>query len=99
MGGFQSGGTKLERFLPKIQHIPKEIIVMGRWQKSVKIRFDFQSQFSMSKIIEIFFNFLRLVSVKKDIKAGYLITLRIKLAKLFVYLLKNELRSEISTSI
>ena len=55
---FQTGGTKLERFLPKNQHTYwiLRIGLMGRCQKVPK--FDFQSQFSMSKIIRIILNFL-----------------------------------------
>ena len=47
---FSNGGTKLERFLPKNLRIG----LMGRCQKVPK--FDFQNQFSMSKIIQIFLN-------------------------------------------
>ena len=54
------GGTKLERFLPKNQHTQRKLLnfenwVNGRCQKVPK--FDFQSQFFMSKIIRIFLNF------------------------------------------
>ena len=54
---FLAGGTKMERFLPKINILKGKywilrIGVMGRCQKEPK--FDFQSQFSMSKIIRIF---------------------------------------------
>ena len=58
---FIRGIHKLERCLPKKSTYPKgtfwnlRIGVMGRCQKVPK--FDFQSQFSMSKIIRIFLNF------------------------------------------
>ena len=62
---FASGGTEFERFLPKNQHRYSEgndwilrIELMGRCQKVPK--FDFQSQFSMSNIIQIFINFFHL---------------------------------------
>ena len=57
--GGPSRGTKLEIFLHNNQHIQRKlfnrICVVGRCQKVSK--FDFQSQFSMSKIIGIFLNF------------------------------------------
>ena len=57
VGEFSSLGYKIGKKCPKL-NIPKDnlIGVMGRCQKVPK--FDFQSQFSMSKIIGIFFNFL-----------------------------------------
>ena len=60
-GVFKRGGTKLERFLPKNQHNQTKLFIlslvgiMGRCQKLRK--FDFQSQFFMSKIIQIFLVF------------------------------------------
>ena len=54
---FQGRGTKLERFLPKNQHILRKLLnrigVVGRCQKVPT--FDFQSQFSMSKIFRILY--------------------------------------------
>ena len=54
------GGTKLERVLPKNQLTQRKLLnfenwVMGTCQKVPK--FDFQSQFSMSKSIQIFLIF------------------------------------------
>ena len=54
LSSFQAGYTKLERFLPKNQHSQRnnwilKIGLMGRCQNLPK--FDFQSQFSTSKII------------------------------------------------
>ena len=56
----QTGDTKLERFLPKNQHTKRKLMnfefwINGELSKSAKI--DFQSQFAMSKIIQIFLNF------------------------------------------
>ena len=57
---FQTGDTKLERFLPKNQHTQRKLLNFEFWingelcQKVPK--FDIQSQFSMSKIIRIFLN-------------------------------------------
>ena len=53
---FQTGGTKLERFLLKNQNTQRKLLkfenlVNGEISKSANI--DFQSQFSMSKIIRI----------------------------------------------
>ena len=50
LSSFQAGGTKLERFLPK--EIVEFWEFLGRCQKVPK--FEFQSQFSKSKIIGIF---------------------------------------------
>ena len=56
-----SGDTKLDRFSPKNQHIQRKFLNFQNWcsgevcQKVPK--FDFQSQFSMSKIIRIFLSF------------------------------------------
>ena len=53
------GGTKLEIFLPKNQHIQRKLLNFENWvhgEVSKVPKFDFQSQFSMSKIIPIFFN-------------------------------------------
>ena len=53
------GGTKLERFLPKNQHTQRKLLNFENWvngEVSKVPKFDFQSQFSMSKIIRIFLN-------------------------------------------
>ena len=54
------GGTKLERFLPKNQHTQRKLLNFENWvngevSKSAKILLS--SQFSMSKIIQIFLTF------------------------------------------
>ena len=54
----QAGGTKLERFLPKNQYTQMKLLNFENWcsvevSKSDKIAF--QSQFSVSKIIQIIF--------------------------------------------
>ena len=59
---FLNGGgcTKLERFLPKNQHTQRKLLNFENWcsgEVSKEPKFDFQSQFSMSKIIRIFLNF------------------------------------------
>ena len=59
------GGTKLERFLPKNQHTQRKLLnfdlSFGLMASSQKVpKFDFQSQFSMSKIIQVFLNFFSL---------------------------------------
>ena len=54
------GGKKLERFLPKNQHTQRKLLNFENWvngEVSKVPKFDFQSQFSMSKIIRIFLNF------------------------------------------
>ena len=50
---FQAGGTKLERFLPKNQHSQRKLLnSFGLTVSCPKVpKFDFHSQFSMSKII------------------------------------------------
>ena len=51
---FQMGGTKLERFLPKNQHTQRQLLNFENWvngEVSKVPKFDFQSQFSKSKII------------------------------------------------
>ena len=58
---FSSGGTKLEKRLPKNQHNQRKLLNFENWingwvsksaQKCPKVpKFDIQSQFSMSKII------------------------------------------------
>ena len=54
---FSNGGTKLEIFLPKNSTYSKEILRIGLMGRCHKVpKFDFQSQFSMSKIIQIFLN-------------------------------------------
>ncbi len=57
------GDTKLVRFLPKNQHTQRKLLnfefwINGKLSKSAK--FDFQSQFSMSKILRVFLNFFSL---------------------------------------
>ena len=53
----QEGGTKLDKFLPKNQHAPRKLLNFENWcsgcvcQKVTK--FDFESQFSKSKIVRI----------------------------------------------
>ena len=57
---FQTGCAKLERFLPKNQHTQRKLLNFKNWvigEVSKSAKFDFQSQFSMSKIIQIFLNF------------------------------------------
>ena len=54
---FQKGDTKLERFLPKNQHTQWKLLNFEFWingELSKVPKFDFQSQFYMSKIIQIF---------------------------------------------
>ena len=57
-------GTELERFLPKNQHTQRKLLNFENWVngggfKKCKITqpLDFQSQFSISKIVRIFLNF------------------------------------------
>ena len=51
--------TKLERFLPKSQHTQRKLLNFGLTASCQKVlKFDFQSQFSMSKIIQNFLIFL-----------------------------------------
>ena len=48
------GGTKLERFLPNNKHPQSKLLNFENWvngEVSKVPKFDFQSQFSMSKII------------------------------------------------
>jgi hypothetical protein len=57
---FQTGGTKFESFLPKNQHTQRKLLNFENWvneEVSKVPKLDFQSQFSMSKIIRIFLNF------------------------------------------
>ena len=70
---FQMGGIKLERFLPKNQHTQRNLLNFENWvsgevSKRCKITkpLDFQSQFSISKIIRIFPNFFS----QKNINLG-----------------------------
>ena len=54
------GGTKLEIFSPKNQHAQRKLLNFENWvhgEVSKVPKFDFQSQFSMSKIIRIFLDF------------------------------------------
>ena len=56
-GVFKRGGTKLERFLPKNQHTQRKLLNFENWVngKVSKVpKFDFQSQFSMSKMMPNF---------------------------------------------
>ena len=54
---FQTWDTKLERFLPKNQHIQRKLLSFGLMASRQNVpRFDFQNQFSTSKIIQIFLN-------------------------------------------
>ena len=56
---FSDGGTKLEIFLPKNQHTERKLLNFENWvneEVTKTPKFDFQSQFSMSKIIRTFFN-------------------------------------------
>ena len=60
------GGTKLERVLPKNQHTQRKLLNLKNWvngEVSKVPKFDFQSQFSMSKIIRIFLNFFSLNNI------------------------------------
>jgi hypothetical protein len=60
---FQTGDTKLERFLPKNQLTQRNywILSFGLMASCQKVpEFDFQGQLSMSKIIRIFLNFFPL---------------------------------------
>ena len=51
---FQTGDTKLERFLPKNQHTQSKLLNFGLMASCQKVpKFYFQSQFSMSKTIQI----------------------------------------------
>ena len=61
---FKTGDTKLQRFLPKNQHIQRELLkfhFLISFEPSKKMpKFDFRSQFSMSKsskTFSIFFSF------------------------------------------
>jgi hypothetical protein len=49
--------AKLERFLPKNQYTHRKLLILENWCNGEVPKFDFQSHFSMSKIIEIFLNF------------------------------------------
>ena len=60
---FLNGGTKLERFLPKKK---KKLLNFKNWvngEVSKVPKFDFQSQFSMSKIVRIFLIFFPLKTI------------------------------------
>ena len=51
---FSCGGTKLERFLLQNQHTQRKLLNFENWvngEVSKMPKFDFQSQFSTSKII------------------------------------------------
>ena len=63
---FQTGGTKLERFLLKNQHTQKKLLNCENWvnrEVSKVPEFDFQSKFSISKIIRIFLIFFPLKNI------------------------------------
>ena len=52
----QAGGAQLERFLSNNQHTQRKLLNFENWvnrEVSKVPKFDFQSQFSMSKIIVI----------------------------------------------
>ena len=50
--GVSNGDTKLERYLPKNQHTQRKLLSFGLMASYQKVsKFDFQIQFSMSKII------------------------------------------------
>ena len=54
---FQTEDTKLKRFLPMNQHTQRKLLNFEFWtngELSKVPKFDFQSQFSTSKIIQIF---------------------------------------------
>ena len=55
---FQTGGTKLERFVPKNQHTQRNLLNFGSWLNGEVSKFDFQSQFCMSNIIRNIFFFV-----------------------------------------
>ena len=69
---FSCGGTKLERFLPKNQHTQGKLLNFQNWVNGEVSKFDFQSQFSISKIIRIFLNFFSLKNIYSG--AHFLIT-------------------------
>jgi hypothetical protein len=53
---FSTRDTKLERFLPKNQQTQRKLLNFGLMASCQKVpEFEFQGQFSMSKIIRIFF--------------------------------------------
>ena len=68
---FPAGGTKLERFLPKNQHTQRKLLNFENWVNGEVPKFDFQSQFSMSKNIRIFLNIFS--SLKTNLGAHFLI--------------------------
>ena len=93
---FQTGDTKLEIFLHNNQHTQKKIVVFssfGLRESCQKVpKFDFQSQFSMSKIIQIFLNFFSLKNTNLEAqflllaffdKINSLTTLLLKLGQIF----------------
>ena len=53
---FSREGYKIVRFSAKNQHTHRKLLNFANWCQNVP-KFDFQSQFSMSKIIRIFLNF------------------------------------------
>ena len=64
---FSSGGIKLERFLLKNQHTQRKFLNFENWCNGEVSKFDFRSQFSMSKIIR---NFLISFFPLKNINLG-----------------------------
>jgi hypothetical protein len=70
---FQTRGTTLKRFLPKNQHSQRKLLNFENWvngqvsksaKKCQKVpKFNFHSQFSMSKIIRIFLIFFSLKNI------------------------------------
>ena len=61
-GVFKRWGKKFERFLPKNQHTQRKLLKFGLMASCQKVpEFDFQGQFFMSKIIQIFFIFFYLI--------------------------------------
>ena len=57
---FQTGDTKSEKFWPKNQVTQRKLSNFEFWIDGDQevVKFGFQSQFSMSKIIRIFLNFV-----------------------------------------
>ena len=66
---FHTGGTKLERFLPKNLHTQRKLSNFENWpngEVSKVPKLDFQSQFSVSKIIQIFLVALKNMNLGAD---------------------------------
>ena len=63
---FSNGGYKIEIFLPKNQLTQSKFLNFENWvngEVSKVPKFDFQSQFSLSKIIRILINFYSLKNI------------------------------------